>query len=176
MSAGHSHGPTAHLVDGCPLCDAAKAARNQAIHHLSEALHLFTGLRPEGQQPTIRLTLAPINPTNDDTSLCHNFDLTPKQMEYLAEQVDTGCAYTLFDCAGLNVVSPDAVFATEHPVTAALIADAFDEMDLTAISTEVLDNTPAAERLAVNRLLDDWFGDIVDPELIELYGDEDGNA
>ena len=128
FDAGHTHGPTGHLVNGCPLCEAAKAARNRAIEHLTEALYLFNGLRPEGEQPTIRLNLAPINLTGDDTGLCHSFDLSANQLEHLADRIDTDCAYTMFDRAGLAMASPAAVFATEHPDVAGWIADAFDEI------------------------------------------------
>ena len=128
FDAGHTHGPTAHLVSDCPLCEAAKEARNRAIAHLTESLYLFNGLRPEGEQPTIRLNLAPIGITGDDTDLCHSFDLTPNQLEHLADRIDTDCAYTMFDRAGLATASPAAVFAAEHPDVAGWISDAFDEI------------------------------------------------
>jgi len=126
--AGHTHGPTAHFVSDCPLCQAAKEARNRAINHLAEALYLFNGLRPEGQQPTIRLNIAPINLTGDDTGLCHSFDLTAAQFEHLADRTESDCAYTLFDRAGLAAPSSAAQFAAEHPDVAGWISDTFDEI------------------------------------------------
>lgn len=126
--AGHTHGPSPYFVSDCPLCEAAKEARNRAIAHLTEALYLFNGLRPEGEQPTIRLNLAPINLTGDDTGLCHSYDLTANQLEHLADRIDTDCAYTMFDRAGLAGASSAAQFAAEHPDVAGWISDAFDEI------------------------------------------------
>jgi hypothetical protein len=91
--AGHSHGPTPHLIDGCPLCEHLKTARNQAIEHLSEALHLLAGLRPETDRPTLRLNIAPIDLTADDTGRCHSIDLTAKQAEALSDAIDSMNAY-----------------------------------------------------------------------------------
>lgn len=91
--AGHSHGPTPHLIDGCPLCDHLKAARNQAIEHLTEALHLLAGLRPETDRPTLRLNIGPIDLTADDTGRCHSIDLTAKQAEALSDAIDSMNAY-----------------------------------------------------------------------------------
>lgn len=166
MFAGHSHKPTDHLVSGCPVCDAQMEARNRAIEHLSEALHLFNGLRPKGDQPTVRVSLSPISLTGDDAGLCHSFDLTAKQVEYLADQTDTGCAYTLFDCAGLATPSPAAVFATEHPAVAGLIADTFDEIFAETDPKVFLDDVltaadPEKSGLAYQALLagDDEDGD-----------------
>lgn len=87
--AGHSHGPTLGFVTGCPLCDAAKTARNQAIAHLSEALHLLSLINSAQARPTIRLNIAPIGLTGDDVPHCHSIDLTPKQAEGLADAVDS---------------------------------------------------------------------------------------
>ena len=91
--AGHSHGPTPHLIDGCPLCDHLKAARNQAIEHLSEALHLLGRIRGDDDRPTLRLNLAPIDLTADDTSRCHSIDLTAKQAEALSDAIDSMNSY-----------------------------------------------------------------------------------
>ncbi|MGW2384428.1 hypothetical protein [Streptomyces sp. NPDC001658] len=127
-NSGHSHGPTAYFVTGCPLCDAAKNARNQAIDHLTEALYLFNGLRPEGEQPTLRLNLGPVNVTGDDVGRCHSFDLTAKQAECLADAIDSLSAYAVSDREGLSLSSEAAVFASQYPAAAALIADTFDEI------------------------------------------------
>ena len=91
--AGHSHGPTPHLIDGCPLCEHLKEARNQAIEHLSEAVRLLSHLAPEGERPTIRLNIAPIDLTADDTQRCHSIDLTAKLGEVLSDAIDSVNAY-----------------------------------------------------------------------------------
>jgi hypothetical protein len=93
--AGHSHLPAPGFVTGCPLCDAAKAARNQAIAHLAEALHLLSHTNPssEDSRPTIRLNLAPIGFTGDDVDNCHSIDLTAKQAEALSDGIDSMNAY-----------------------------------------------------------------------------------
>ncbi|RSN50505.1 hypothetical protein DMH12_24795 [Streptomyces sp. WAC 04229] len=87
--AGHSHGSTLGFVAGCPLCDAAKTARNQAIAHIAEAIHLLSLINPTGARPTLRLNLAPIDLTGDDTGNCHSIDLTSKQAETVADAVDS---------------------------------------------------------------------------------------
>ncbi|MBZ6211656.1 hypothetical protein KVH31_34740 [Streptomyces olivaceus] len=91
--AGHSHGPTPHLVTGCPLCDHQRTVRNQAIAHLAEAIHLLSLINPSGATPTIRLNLAPINLTGDDVHNCHSVDLTAKQAETVADATDSVNAY-----------------------------------------------------------------------------------
>ncbi|CAK7288652.1 hypothetical protein [Streptomyces misionensis] len=95
--AGHSHGPTPHLVTGCPLCDATVAARNQAIEHLSEAVRLLAGLTPETDRPTIRLNIAPIDLTADDTLRCHSIDIPAKLGEALADAIDSMNAHASSD-------------------------------------------------------------------------------
>ena len=89
FDAGHTHGPTPYFVSDCPLCEAAKEARNRAIEHLAEALYLFNGLRGEDPQPSIRLNLGPIGITGDDVHRCHSFDITAKQAEALADAIDS---------------------------------------------------------------------------------------
>jgi hypothetical protein len=91
--AGHTHGPTPGFVSGCPLCDAAKEARNQAIEHLHEALFLLSKVNPSGELPTVRLNLGPIGITGDDIQRCHSVDLTAKQAEALSDAVDSMNAY-----------------------------------------------------------------------------------
>jgi hypothetical protein len=91
--AGHSHGPTPYLVTGCPLCDHQRTVRNQAIHHLAEAIHLLSLINPTGAAPTIRLNLAPIGLTGDDVPNCHSVDLTAKQAQTVADAVDSVNAY-----------------------------------------------------------------------------------
>lgn len=87
--AGHSHGATPYLVTGCPLCDATKAARNQAIEHLSEALNLLSNLGPETDRPTIRINLGPTDLTGDDIRHCHSIDIPAKLGEALSDAIDS---------------------------------------------------------------------------------------
>jgi hypothetical protein len=197
--AGHTHGPTLGFVTGCPLCDTAKAARNQAIAHLSEALHLLSNLRKPGQRPTIRLNIAPIGLTGDDVQNCHSIDLTAKQAEALSDAIDSMNAYlgsspasdeelvTRREAAATGAAAGQTGEAIEsgewsayavaqhNPGTRAEVADTFAEIDLTKLHKEVCQDRQVEEK-AVTRALDDWFGDIEDPKLVELYGDEDDAA
>lgn len=212
FDAGHTHGPTAHLVSGCPLCDAAKAARDQAIEHLHEAIHLLSMVSKTDGQPTIRLNLAPIGITGDDTSRCHSVDLTAKHAEALADAIDSVNSY--LDSTPTSLTGPcdpgefieidedrmarckarfmgwlqgqsgEAIGSGEWTAASVaqtdtdlwdLVNDTFADMDFNAISGDVLNDTDDAQKLAKTRLLDAWFGDIADPELIALY-DEDGDA
>jgi hypothetical protein len=97
FDASHSHLPTTSFVTGCPMCDAAKAVRDQALAHFAEALLLLSQVPPvdpsEESTNTIRLNLAPIGLTGDDTGNCYSIDLTAKQAEALADAVDSMNAY-----------------------------------------------------------------------------------
>ena len=184
--AGHTHGPTHLFVAGCPLCDAAKTVRDRALAHLGEALLLLSKIQPvdpsEDPRPTIRLNLAPINLTGDDVDNCYGVDLTAKQAEALADAVDSLSAYRMSELpvpylpADTDETpsewSADAV-AQNNPDLYADVTDVFMLLDPTAITKKVLDDAHA-DNLAVNRALDDWFGEIPDPTLADLYGDEDG--
>jgi hypothetical protein len=65
--------------------------------------------------------------------------------------------------------------AQHNPDLYADMTDLFDEIDLTQLHKEVCKDRQVEEK-HVTRALDDWFGDIEDPELVELYGDEDDAA
>lgn len=52
------------------------------------------------------------------------------------------------------------------------VTDLFNEIDLTQLHKEVCKDRQVDEK-HVTRALDDWFGHIEDPELVDLYGDED---
>jgi hypothetical protein len=65
-----------------------------------------------------------------------------------------------------------AAVAQCNPDLYAYVTDLFDELDLTQLHREVCKDRQVEEK-AVTQALDDWFGDIEDPELVELYGDED---
>ncbi|MEV5915733.1 hypothetical protein AB0M00_43485 [Streptomyces chartreusis] len=216
FDAGHTHGPTPHFVSDCPLCEAAKNARNQAIEHLSEALYLLAGLRSHDDQPTVRLNLGPVGVTGDDAQRCHSIDLSAKQAEALADAIDSMTAYVSGEspidrglrdlAAGIEAAIPidedrmaqstarfmgwlqgqsgeaiesgewsAAAVAQNDPDTWDAVNDAFFELDLRAVTKQVLNDT-TVDNLTVNRALDDWFGDIPDPELADLYGDEDGDV
>ncbi|GAA3590635.1 hypothetical protein [Streptomyces osmaniensis] len=199
FDAGHTHGPTPHFVSDCPLCEAAKGARNQAIEHLSEALYLLAGLRNHDDQPTVRLNLGPIGVTGDDAQRCHSIDLPAKLAEGLADAIDSMTAYAMQDIpvdrdslarkgaelaawmegqTGEAIATGEwsaAAVAQNDPDTWDAVNDAFFELDLRNITKQVLNDTDL-DNLTVNRALDDWFGDIPDPELADLYGDEDGDA
>ncbi|MFF1444140.1 hypothetical protein [Streptomyces sp. NPDC058295] len=180
--AGHSHGPTPHLVPGCALCDADKAARDRAIGHLSEALRILSGIQSDDAWPTIRLNLAPIGITGDDTGLCRSIDLTAKQAESLSDTVDSLSAYAssqptadvpdTWVAPGEAIASGEwsaAAVAQHSPEAAAFITDTFTELDLVQIMKDVLDQTEGSKlKLARTLLLDEWFGEIADP-----YADED---
>ena len=122
--AGHSHLPAPGFVTDCPMCDAAKAARNQALAHLSEALLLLSQVQPadpsDDTPRTIRLNLAPIGLTGDDTGNCYSIDLTAKQAEALSGGVDSMNAYL-----GSSPDAPiDRILAeTADAVTDAIPAD-----------------------------------------------------
>ncbi|MFJ6069074.1 hypothetical protein ACIQHU_39295 [Streptomyces tendae] len=91
--AGHSHLPAPGFVTGCPLCDAAKTARNQAIAHYAEALRMLADLDRHPGTPTIRVNIAPIGLTGDDVDNCHSIDIPAKLAEALADVVDSMNAY-----------------------------------------------------------------------------------
>ncbi|MGA5670052.1 hypothetical protein ACPCTG_31795 [Streptomyces pseudogriseolus] len=122
--AGHNHLPAPGFVTDCPMCDAAKAARNQALAHLSEALLLLSQVQPadpsDDTPRTIRLNLAPIGLTGDDTSNCYSIDLTAKQAEALSDGIDSMNAYL-----GSSPDAPiDRILAeTADAVTDAIPAD-----------------------------------------------------
>lgn len=91
--AGHSHLPAPGFVTGCPLCDTAKTARNQAIAHYAEALRMLADLDRHPGTPTIRINIAPIGLTGDDVDNCHSIDIPAKLAEALADAVDSMNAY-----------------------------------------------------------------------------------
>lgn len=66
-------------------------ARDRAIEHLAEALYLLNGIRPETDpgEALLRLSIAPA----EDPARCHSFDLTAKQIEGLADAIDSMNAY-----------------------------------------------------------------------------------
>lgn len=193
MDAGHTHGPTAYLVNGCPLCDAAKAARNQAIEHLSEALYLLAGLRSEDDPATLRLNLGPINITGDDIGSCHSIDLSAKQAEALSDAIDSMNAYAGSDrlqdievdrgslarrkaelMAWMEGQTGEVIDSGKFSAAAVAqgdtdlwdsVNDIYAELDLLAFTKKVLDDA-TADNLTVNQALDSFFGAIPAPDAL----------
>lgn len=151
--AGHTHGPTLHFITGCPLCDAAKAARNQAIEHLAEALHLLSQIGQSDDGPTVRLTLSPIGVTGEDAERCHSIDLTAKKAEGLADAIDSMHAYAASQppatipadsTAREEIASGEWSAAAVKQCTPDLFADVtdvFDALDPISLLDDVL-NSP----------------------------------
>jgi hypothetical protein len=182
MFAGHSHGPTGRLIDGCPLCAAQKEARNRAIKHLHEAFNLL-GLIGDDDKKTIRLNLAPIGLTGEDAPLCHSIDLTAKQAESIADEVDSLNHYAAVDQKPVpafeefytymrregceNSQADRDAFAADHADMAADLVDLFCDLDPREMNKVVLDHREVDLPTTV-RALDDVFGEIADP-----YADED---
>jgi Fe-S-cluster formation regulator IscX/YfhJ len=177
----HFHGLTGRLVAGCGACDMQKAARDLAIHHLHEALNLL-GLIGGDDKKTIRLNMSPIGVTGDDTFLCHSVDLTAKQAESIADEVDSLNHYAAVDQPAPafeefyaymrregngNSQADREAFVADNQDMAADLVDLFSELDPREINRTVLDRREVDLPTAV-RALDDVFGEIADP-----YADED---
>ncbi|MEU7338687.1 hypothetical protein [Streptomyces sp. NPDC007074] len=160
QDAGHTHGKTPYFVTGCPLCDAEKATRNQAIEHLSEALHLLQDLSADGSKPRVRLNLGPVGVTGDDISLCRSFDVTAKTVEKLADAISAMNAHTMAQPPALPL--PEQVDAE----TIAEITGVFNNIDAREMTKAVLDHRQVDMVYAIE-VLDDVFGDIVDPYAAE---------
>ncbi|MFD8488645.1 hypothetical protein [Streptomyces sp. NPDC059712] len=172
--AGHSHGPTPHLVTGCPLCDHQRTVRNQAIHHLAEAIHLLSLINPTQAAPTIRLNLAPIGLTGDDTPNCHSVDLTAKQAQTVADAVDSVNAYAGSQpppVDALPAVNREAIgtgewsaaaVAQNDPDLYADVIDMFDAVDPQSYLDDVLTSRePEAAAAAYEQLVTgEWDGEL----------------
>lgn len=172
--AGHSHDRTPHLVSDCPLCEAVKAARDLALAHLAEAVHLLAAINPSDDLPQVRMNLGPIGLTGDDVGNCYSIDLTPKQAEGLADAVDSMHAYLGSQPA--TPIHPETIPSGEWGADAVAqndtdvwdeVNDLFGELDLVAITKDVIDDR-AVSKLAVTLALDSLVGEISD-----AYADED---
>ncbi|MDX3531613.1 hypothetical protein P1P75_35775 [Streptomyces sp. ID05-39B] len=172
--AGHSHLATPHLVPDCPLCEAVKAARDLALAHLAEAVHLLAAINPTDDLPQVRMNLAPIGLTGNDVANCYSIDLTPKQAEGLADAVDSMHAHLGSQPAA--PINPDTIPSGEWGADAVAqndtdvwdeVNDLFADLDLVAITRDVL-NDRAVSKLAVTLALDSLLGEISD-----AYADED---
>jgi hypothetical protein len=172
--AGHSHGPTPHLVTGCPLCDADKTARDQAIAHLTEALRILASIRPDDARPTRRINVAPIGVTGDDTHLCHNIDLTAKQAEGLSDAIDSLSAYAATDLPATPPLTAgadrEAIPSGEWSAAAvaqhsrdmyAEITDFLDSIDPISLLDDVLNSDrPGQAAEAYEQLTGEWDGEL----------------
>lgn len=162
--AGHSHGITAHLIPGCPLCDAAKAARNQALEHLAEAINLLSHLGPETDRPTVRINLGPTDLTGDDIRHCHSIDITAKLAESLSDAIDSLNAYVSSDrkaAADPSMWSAAAV-AQNDPDLYAEVTDLFLMVDPQSYLDDVLTSKyPEAAAAAYEQLVTgEWDGEL----------------
>lgn len=173
--AGHSHGPTPHLITGCPLCDHLKTARNQGITHLTEALQGLAGIRNTDTLPTIRLNLGPIGVTGDDTGRCHSIDLTAKQAEALADAIDSMTAYAASEqpaqAARRAPGRPETIESGEWSDTAVAqndpdlhqqVTSLFDEIDPWSYLDDVLTSAdPEAAAAAYEQIVTgEWDGEL----------------
>ncbi|MFJ8657475.1 hypothetical protein ACIRNU_34695 [Streptomyces rochei] len=172
--AGHTHGPTPHFVTGCPLCDAAKNARNQAIAHFAEALHLLSDLDRHQGTPTIRVNIAPIGLTGDDAPHCHSIDLTAKRAEALADAIDSMNAYLSCPPAepvdALHAVTRESIptgewsaaaVAQNDPDLYADVTDLFDSIDPISLLDDVLkSDLPEEAAAAYEQMTGEWDGEL----------------
>ncbi|MGW1171690.1 hypothetical protein [Streptomyces sp. NPDC002550] len=126
--------------------------RDRAIHALAEALTGLVCERASGEQPDIRINIGPVGVNGLDVAHCHSFDVTTANTHKLADAVDAMLAM-------LTSLPPRAGVGLD-PLTIADLTDYFDELDLTAITRDVLNVTRPEKRVAVTRALDDLFGDI----------------
>ncbi|MFD9004419.1 hypothetical protein ACFV0T_26260 [Streptomyces sp. NPDC059582] len=164
MMGGHSHGPTGgRLVSDCPLCRPLIDARNRAILHLTEALHLLNGTQDVDSQPTIRLNLAPIGLTGDETGLCHSIDITSKLAESLSDAIDSMNAYLGSEQPSSE--QPEwsaAAVALKHPLLYADIVDAFDDVDPQSYLDDIVNSDcPEAAQAAFEQMVTgEWDGEL----------------
>jgi hypothetical protein len=175
----------------------AIAALAEALKMLQAVNNLpaMDGEAPE--LPSIRINISPIGLTGADAEHCHSIDITPHVAQTIADAIDSTNPYALNAAAAIDendmagpkarfmawlqgqtgetIVSGEwsaAAIAQCDPALYADVTDIFMLLDPTAITKKVLDDAHV-DNLAVNRALDDWFGEIPDPTLAELYRDED---
>lgn len=126
--------------------------RDRAIHALAEALTGLAYKPAAGERPDIRINIGPVGLHGLDVAHCHSIDVTTAGTHKLADAVDAMLAT-------LNSLPPQAGTGLD-PLTIAELTDYFDDLDLTELTRDVLDATLPEDRLAVTRVVDDWFGDI----------------
>jgi hypothetical protein len=126
--------------------------RNRAIQALAEALAGLAYERTPGEQPTIRINIGPLGLGGLDVAHCHSIDVTTANTHKLADAVDAMLAM-------LGSLPPQAGDVLD-PLALADLTDYFDDLDLTALTRDVLDAARPEDRVAVTRALDDMFGDI----------------
>ncbi|MFG2970817.1 hypothetical protein ACGFZS_46865 [Streptomyces sp. NPDC048288] len=189
---GHSHGPSPYFMPDCPLCDAQKEARNRAIAHLHEALLLASTFNDTDSR-TVRLNLGPTHATGENVSRCHSIDLTAKQIEALADAIDSKTAHAASQPDDTDQQFMDRMAAVADARiagweketipggewSAAAVAqndtdiwdqvnDAFATFDVRQISADVMnDPNPDTDPMDVIRALDATFGDNVHDSLAD---------
>lgn len=171
--AGHSHNATPYFVSGCPLCDAAKTARDQAIKHLAEALRIMSAIGPDDARPTVRLNLGPVGVTGDDLHLCRSIDLTAKQAEALCDAIDSMNAYATPTPAALSPKSGPtleeipsgewsaAAVAQNDRELYAEVTDFYDSIDPVSLLDDVLSSDqPGQAAEAYEEMTGEWDGEL----------------
>ncbi|MEV1048674.1 hypothetical protein [Streptomyces sp. NPDC049916] len=126
--------------------------RSTAIAVLAEALTGLGQITP-GPGQSIRIHLSPAGPLGFGVEHCHSITLSPTLAHRLADYIDA-----------LNCQSdrPDTVLL--DPDTVADLTDLFDAIDLTALTSTVLNASRPEHRPAVTRALDDVFGNAPGPD------------
>ncbi|WP_316779600.1 hypothetical protein [Streptomyces sasae] len=182
----HSHGLSGRLVPGCAACDMEREARNRAIARLKDALFTLALLNQDDKR-TSRINLGPVGVCGADVEHCHSIDLTTRQVDALADAVDSMNAYagsrpTTDDQAVINrmLAAADARVASwageEIPSgewSAAAVAQndselfaqvtgVFADMDLQQVREGAL-HEPRTDPAAVARAVDDVCGTTTDP-------------
>lgn len=140
----------------------------QAVDRLAEALHELSYRGRISITPDIRMLLAPGQAKQDDVRHLHAIGLSAEVAELLAQAIEQ-----LLTSVAANPpadTSAAAEFARSNPELAAELADAFNQVDLVALTKAVLDDTAPENRRTVTRALDDLFGDIPTEDDTEAEG------
>lgn len=175
----------------------------RAIAHLTEALYLLACVRNPGDQATVpihigdnRIMVTPktaealadaIDSMNaymaSESVEDDKLGAAARQVEAVIDIDEDRMARSTARFMGwLEGQGNEAIQSSEWSAAAVAQNDTdlwdqvnkiFGEFKPTVITKQVLDDVHA-DNLTVNRALDDWFGDIPDPTLVDLYGDEDG--
>lgn len=137
---------------------------NLAIDRLAAALHELSYRGRISITPDARLLLCPGNPQPEDARHLHAVGISTELVELLASTVEKLLAdRELYDAA--------AAVARQNLLGKAVDA-AFDAIDLTQLTSAVLDETAPQDRAAVTHALDAMFGDIPTEDDQQEDGDE----
>ncbi|MFC4506147.1 MULTISPECIES: hypothetical protein [Streptomyces] len=129
---------------------ADHGGRPAAVQALADALTALP--HQHGDQPGIRLVIGPVDDNALDLTHGHIIDITTATTHELASAVTA--------MAAMLASLPPQADTSLDPLTIAELTDYFDDLDLTELTRDVLDETRPEDRLAVTRALDDLFGDI----------------